>query len=386
MSALPEVVSTLCLPRMSTEIPVQIGKSVIASLFAERYALGLPTIYPDPKQHTSIKEVILKNIKALGFVPNAFSEKHFGVGLCVHSDEMDFDTNDIDLEASYVMTMDEDDINLHETTTALNKALPKLGETVWYWLKEAKIDTGLPGVSLPSDVLDLFIDYRLESAQDDQEAIECLSQWMEDGDDIEGNLPSTLTKQLGGPQIINPRAPKTPKSLSKDLKSVGVKDGARIAEILTKELPQRIKAITDLLRGDKSIPNRGSYSLFNARLWSHKGDEPTVLERFRQEMQDDMANNGESLDNFYVQRVGLNFKEKVPTHNAHDGLVVVARVLNALTTMDELVDRLLSVPKQIKEFKKNAHQLAKSGTGSSVESASGVRKQVKLKRPIREFA
>jgi PRTRC genetic system protein F len=384
MNAVPEVVSTLCLPRLSNEIPVEVNKSAVTSLFAERYVLGLPTIYPDPKLHTSIKEVMLKNIKALGFTPNAFSEKHFGIGLCIDSGEMDNDS--VTMETCYVLTLDDCDINLHATTTALNKAFPGLGEAIWYWMKEANISSGLPGVSLPTDVLDLFVDFKLESAQTDKEAIECLAQLIDDSDEVESYLPSTLTKKLGGASVIRPKEPKTPKSLAKDLKSVGIKDGARIADILTKELPQRIKAILELLRGEGAIPHLTSYQLFNARLWAHKGDEPERLQEFRREMMDDMGNNGDSLDNMFIQRVGLNLKEKVPTHKAHDGLVVVAKVLNALTTMDELIDRLLTVPVQIKEFKKNAHQSAKSGPSGSAQSAAGVRKQVKRASTVREFA
>lgn len=358
----------LCIPRLSLDIPLSIVNHGLARLYAERQALGLPTIYPDKKVHKDLDEVIVKNLKALGFTPNRFTEKHFGFGLHLGVEPYDYDGSSQALQTHYVVTLDGGSSNFFETLEVLDQASPHLGEYIWHLIRQADLDV-LPGVVTPNSVYDLLSSFRLEDAENDEEAMEAMASWGYEEDAIASMLPSALKGALGGERVFATRKPPNTFDLRDELAATGLKDAEHLADLLQKRLPEAVETFKEA--HDAGPPSCKEYRMSSFRIMASQGGYSSTVDEFLSELEDDMANNGDPQDDFMVQRVGLNFKEKIPTHKPLDGLAVVAKLLNAYTVMDELVERLLDIPKQLKE--KDATPRTRKNRNRGNARAGGVR-------------
>jgi PRTRC genetic system protein F len=359
----------LCIPRLSPEIPLSIVNHGLARLFAERQALGLPTIYPDSKVHKDLDEVIVKNLKALGFTPNQFTEKHFGFGLHLGVEPWDYDGSDEPLQTHYVVTLDGGSANFFETLNALDTASPKLGEYLWYLIDKVDVSS-LPGVVTPTSVYDMYKSFRLEDAEDDDEALEMLASFGYEEDAIPKMLPSAIQMEMGGDRVFKPRVPPKAFDLCKALKALGLPDAEQLSDLVLTRLP---RAISSFKQADsEGPPSVDEYRMSSFRVSASKNGYASAIDNFLSDCEDDMASNGDPQDDFLVQRVGLNFEEKKPTHKPHDGLAVVAKLLNAYTAMDELVERLQAIPQQLKESHATSRTPKQRDRGNA--RAGGVRR------------
>ena len=378
MTSTPDTINFLCISRIAAEVPVTFQKSGTAALFAERQYLGLPTVYPDATKHKSIRDVIVRNLKALGFEPNQYTEKYCRLGLHAGAEPYDYeDSGDVAIHTHYVLNVDDANLNFGPAIKALNKAQPRLGESLWYLLIESQLLSSLPGVMQPQEINSMFQDWRTESSTTDEEAREFMESNGYEEDLILASLPSTLTKQLGGKSILKPRPPQRPKNFLADLKNAGIKDAKELSDLLTKRITKVVKAI----KAARAIapPFNQPYELFPIRVWANNGPPPSSLVDFMDELMQHRAENGEPIDHLFLQRVGINPKSKVTTHNALDGLAFLAQLLQGYTCLDELAERLKNIPNQVKEH--NEHQLARGNRNGAGQRTASLQKQKRCRKP-----
>ncbi|ABD72094.1 hypothetical protein Rfer_4408 (plasmid) [Rhodoferax ferrireducens T118] len=336
-------VSTLCLPRISKGVPCIVtgeseGGSLVASLFAEREALGLPTIYPDSKVHRDIDEVVLKNLYELGYKPNGYSERYIKIQMSAICEPYEFEDG-TELLSSYVVSPADCVINLHEPIMSLEQSSPGLGETVMYWIKAITDKQCIPGFVTGETLFEMFSCYRLEDAQTDEEAMELLLQNGYGKEDAETYLPSVIKASLGGEIFINPQQKIKARQLRKQLDQAGFKGAARLVQLLKKELPAKFAQARDALF--KGPPHFWQAYSFDVLLVG--GDQPMdAITEFIDQMDNDRSNNGESDDLLFVQRAELNTNPDGSLAEHHlDGLLVLANIFNAWTGIEEVISLLL---------------------------------------------
>lgn len=339
-------VATLCLPVISKKVPVRhtvktTGSTALASLFAEREALGLPTVYPDASIHSDINDVLMKNLYALGYKPNAFSERFMRIHCCVIGDPYEFESGD-DLLSNYVVILDDVWIDLKAAIERLERSCLGLGETVMYWIKEASTKQCIPGFKTGATLYELFASYRLEDCENDEDALEALLINGYEPEDAQAYLPSVVLAALGGEIFIKPKQKIKAAQLLKQLELAKFKDAARLVQLLTREMPHKFKQVRDKLF---DLPHYWEAYNFNV-LITGGGNDCNPIREFIDQMENDRASNGEPDDELFVQRVGLNIKPDGSMADRHkDGLQVMARLFNAWTCLDEVLGRLQdSVP------------------------------------------
>lgn len=339
-------VATLCLPQISKKVPVRhtvktTGSAAVASLFAEREALGLPTVYPDASIHSDINDVMMKNLYALGYKPNAYSERFLGINFSVIGDPYEFESGD-DLLSNYIVILDDVWIDLKEPIERLEKSCPGLGETVMYWIIEASRKHCIPGFKTSDTLYELFASYRLEECENDADALEALLINGYTPEDAQAYLPSVVKAALGGEIFIKPKQKIKTAQLLKLLELAKFKDAARLVQLLTREMPHKFKQVREKLF---ELPHRWEAYNFNV-LIAGGGQHCDPICEFVDQMANDRASDGDPEDELFVQRVGLNFKPDGSMANRHkDGLQVMARLFNAWTCLDEVLGRLQdSVP------------------------------------------
>lgn len=338
-------ITTLALPRISPRVAVQLtverkGGHELASLFAEREALGLPTIYPDHRVHATIDDAVLANLYALGYKPNAYSENYIAISCSVINTSFEAESGD-ELLSNHVVDLDARRISLHQPIMALEAACAGLGETVMHWFKKVSDKDCIPGFVMGHDVAQLFCDYRLESAETDEEARESMENMgYEDPDEIEAQLPSAVRASLGGDIFLKPKRTIGLRQLPAQLKKAGFKNAPRLLQLLRKELPERCKiAKAAILDGP---PTHWPWARFPVLITGQVPDAEThVIDGFLDEVENEAANNGESTDLFFVQRVALNFNNTALAPPHKDGLAVLAHLFNAWTSLDEVLTLLL---------------------------------------------
>lgn len=338
-------ITTLALPRISPRVAVQLtvernGGHELASLFAEREALGLPTIYPDHRVHATIDDAVLANLHALGYQPNAYSENHFQI--CCNVINEGFEPEDGDqLLSNFVVDLPQKRISLHQPILALEAACAGLGETLMHWLNKVDHKAAIPGFVKGGDVLQLYTDYRLESAETDEEAFEhMVAMGYEDEDDIRAMVPSAVRASLGGDIFLKPKRKLTLRELPAQLKKAGFKNAERLLQLLRKELPARCQVANKAIHSGPI--HRWRWDGF-AVLITGESEQyaPHVINGFLDELENDHNNNGESTDLLFVQRVELNFNNTALAPPHKDGLAVLAHLFNAWTSLDEVLTLLL---------------------------------------------
>lgn len=352
------VVSTLCLPRISKKIPLSVtakstGSAHVASLFAEREALGLPTIYPDASVHRDIEEVLLKNLCAVGYQPNAYSERYIKISVCAINGDIDFDDGS-ELLNNYVVAPEAIQINLQEPITKLEGVCAGLGETVMYWIKTAMDKQCIPGFKMADTLYELFATYRLEDAETDAEAFDLLVGMGYHEDEAKTYLPSVIKNSLGGDIFIAPKQKVKAGELLKQLKQAEFKNAARLVQLLKKELPSKFGQARDaLLKGPTYYWQSYSFDVLITGGSRNHNDQNAIRE-FIDQMDNDRANNGESDDELFVQRVDVKLNSDGSfAHSYKDGLQVLAKLFNAWTCLEEvisLLDEHMVTNKISKEF------------------------------------
>lgn len=343
-------VSTLCLPRISKGVPSMVtgaseGGSLVASLFAEREALGLPTIYPDSKLHRDIDEVVLKNLYALGYKPNGYSERYIKIQMSAICPPYEFECG-TELLSSYVVSPSDCIINLHEPIMSLEQSSPGLGETVMYWIKAITDKQCIPGFITGDSLYELFSSYRLEDAQTDEEAMEVLLENGYGQEDAETYLPSVIKASLGGDIFMQPAQKIKAGQLRKQLDKAGFKDAARLVQLLKKELPAKFAQAREALLEGPPYYWQG----YNFEVLLVGGDQPMdAMTEFIDQMDNDRASDGEPDDLLFVQRAELNLNPDGSLAEHHlDGLLVLAKLFNAWTGIEEVFSLLLDHAKDKK--------------------------------------
>lgn len=336
---MPAVVDTLCLPKLSAKIPVKVhsvGASThpIASLFAEREALGLKSIAPDTKLHKSINDCVMQNLYALGYKPNASSERFLKINLCAIGDPMQFEEG-TELQTNYVVKLDECRINLSEPILRLESKVAGLGETVLYWMKRNSDKHCIPGFKLGSDLFQLFKDYRLESCETDEEALSCLQDIGDDEENIPTHLPSAVSQSLGGDLFIKPKRVLNKKDFLAGLIAAEVPNPERLVQLLTRQCAATFKKARAAL--DSGPAHYWTWDVFDVVVWGGDDQSKTSITGFLDDMDNDRCQNGESDDELFVQRVGIEYISTTDTYIAQDGLQVLAKMFNAWTCLDEIL-------------------------------------------------
>jgi len=343
-------VSTLCLPRISKGVPSRVtgvseGGSLVASLFAEREALGLPTIYPDSKVHRDIDDVLLKNLYALGYEPNAYSERYIKIQMSAICEPCEFEDG-TELLSSYVVSPCDCVINLHEPIMALEKKCPGLGETVMYWIKALTDKQCIPGFVTGDALYELFSSYRLEDAETDEDAMESLLLNGYGEEDAETYLPSVIKASLGGEIFLKPQQKIKAGQLRKQLDQAGFEGAARLLQLLKRELPAKFaRAREALFKGPPQY-----WQGYNFDVLLIGGNQPMhAMTEFIDQMDNDRSNNGEPDDLLFVQRAELNLKPDGSLAEQHlDGLQVLAKLFNAWTGIEEAISLILDHAKDAK--------------------------------------
>ena len=327
--------ATLSLPDIASSVPLSVTGNVggsnehpVTVMLSQRLSLGLPHVLPDPTKHATLQDCIIDNLKAVGYRPNAFSERVIELTL-----DADFDTEYLEcaeqIDQAYAIYTDSKKINLFDPLNSLESHCTGLGETVMYWLNHRNKFFATSG-----DCFELFCDYRLEGCDEDEIAKEHLLDMGYGEGDLTPWLPSYVKHSLGGSTFVKPEQRLCNEEFLSSLQQLTT-DADRLYQLLTQELPNA----NEKARNNQSNFFRQGYFDSIVIGYFREGQDMAITEVLDEEYNVSMQEGEEKL--LIIDRLS----EKIDNQQIinHDGLEMVADVLNIYTILDELITLLRKI-------------------------------------------
>ncbi len=214
----------------------------------------------------------------------------------------------------------------------MHAAVPGLSS----WILAQLGATFVPGLTLPEQIFDCYVDYRLGGYSDDEGAAHFLVEEFEyDESSISDMLPSVVKATLGGDVFVYPAGHScyaespTIYRLVADLTRAGVKNAQRLAELLLKDLP------TTSAKADSWRNRPASTSLTNAAMvFVGELDPGSATYQFLDELyQGDMGDGEED-------RGEVNIEPAKTADPLDDELCQAAALLNMWQVIGEILNLL----------------------------------------------